>query len=135
MRNPLALKSNLLNELMTPWGDFDKLFDGFLAPTVTKAQSFTNVEETQNHYLLSIDMPGVNKEDIKIELKDGSLLVQGERKYKKNNSEESYYYQNSFFLGNERFDAKDIEAKFENGVLNLTVAKSEKSKPQLIAVK
>lgn len=138
MRNPLALRGSFLNELATPWfkelGDVDRIFEGFFSPVTSSSQRYSNVEETESHYLFNVDMPGVTKEDIKIEVKDGSLMVTGERKYKKANEEESFFYQNSFYLGS-RVDTKGIEAKLENGVLNISVPKSEESKPHLIAVK
>ena len=68
------------------FNDWDNLFsDSFFAPQVAHADKFfepaADVEETETHFLLSVDLPGISQEDIKIEVKDDFLSVWGERKF------------------------------------------------------
>jgi HSP20 family protein len=100
-----------------------------------------NIDETNSHYLFSFDVPGVKKEDIKVELRGQTLIVSGERKeeYERKGATqyqtESIYgsFQRSFDLASE-VRADQIEAEFENGVLRLAVPKKEASKAQAIKI-
>jgi len=94
-----------------------------------------NEKEDDKAYYLEIDLPGVGKEDIDIEVKDNFLIVSGERKFKKEESDTGYKRIESFFGKFEkRFklppdaDAEKIEAKAENGVLTIIIPKKKKPK-------
>jgi len=104
-------------------------------------QPHFDVEETDQAYLLCIDLPGVKKEDVKVDLVENLLTITGERKYEQ---EEKYgssrrfershgQFQRSFTLPNS-VDAKKVEASLEDGVLRVALPKSEQSKPRSIQV-
>ncbi len=119
---------------------FDDLFDGFTKSNFggfanqTVAMK-TDVKELDNSYELDIDLPGVKKEDVKAELKDGYLTVsashgtQNDEKDEKGKyiRRERYYgsASRSFYVG-EQVKQEDIKAKFENGILKMTIPKVEK---------
>ncbi len=94
-----------------------------------------DIMEKENAYLLAVDIPGVHKKDIEISYNDGTLSIKGERESKSAMKEEDtkvhrverYYgaYFRSFKLP-EAIDEQEIEAKYENGVLTITVPKAEK---------
>lgn len=124
----------------------DDLFnDMFSIPTFDWEKSekpvtaSTDVQEFDDSYELSMELPGFNKEDIQAELKDGYMTITATHSDKKDEDEkdgkyirrERYFgqYQRSFYVGDE-ITEEDIKAKFENGVLNLTVPKKE-AKPQV----
>src|ERR1700712_3151968 len=74
-----ALSPDLVGEL---FGDFDRIVESFLRPTYASTVGFQptcDVSETKDHYLVSFDMPGVKKEDIKIEVQANQLVISGER--------------------------------------------------------
>ena len=81
----------------------------------------TDIRDNDGHYELDVDMPGFSKEDIKVELKDGYLTENG--KYIRR---ERYMgsCSRSFQVG-DSVKQEDIKAKFENGILKLTVPKEE----------
>lgn len=114
--------------------DFDRFFDSFLAQNgdSTGFRAACDIDETEKHYLVSFDLPGVKKEDIHIEVKDNHLIVTGERRKEINDAkaqkfERSYgKFQRAFSLP-EKVDAKGVEAHFEDGVLQLAVPKSTES--------
>ena len=125
---------------------FDDFFDGFTKPmkhlgTMTNQTTVmkTDVKEHDKAYELDIDLPGVKKEDVKAELKDGYLVVSathGSSKDEKNQEgkyirRERYYgtASRSFYVG-EQVKQEDIKAKFENGILKLVIPKVEK-KPEI----
>jgi len=101
-----------------------------------------DVEETDSQFLMSFDLPGVKKEDIKIEQKDNQLTVSGERREehtkdaKGRKSQERYYgtFFRSFTLPNNA-NMEKVEARFENGVLQLSVPKTAVTKGKQIPVK
>jgi HSP20 family molecular chaperone IbpA len=121
---------------------FDDFFDGFTRPThsVTRYSSpttsvmKTDIKETDDGFELDIDLPGYKKEDVKAQLKDGYMTISAETS--QNNDEkddngkyirrERYYgtCSRSFYVG-ENITEEDIKAKFENGILRISVPKKE----------
>ncbi|WP_281951578.1 Hsp20/alpha crystallin family protein [Nitrosophilus kaiyonis] len=102
-----------------------------------------NEKEDEKAYYVEVDLPGVKKEDIKVEVKDNVLSISGERKFKKEEKDKGYIRTESFFGKFERrftlpndADAEKIEAKVEDGVLHLTIPKvEEKENVKKIEVK
>ena len=91
-----------------------------------------NEKEDEKAYYIEVDLPGVKKEDINIEVKDNVLVISGERKFKKEEEDKGYKRVESFFGKFERrftlpadADVEKIEAKVEDGVLRLTIPKVE----------
>ena len=92
----------------------------------------TDVKDTDHGYEVTMNMPGVKKEDVKAELKDGYLTVSAvsNKQTDEKNSEGKYLRRErysgscsrSFYVG-EEIKQEDISAKFENGVLTMTVPK------------
>lgn len=97
----------------------------------------TDVKDAGDHYELEMEMPGVEKENIKAELKDGYLTVSAETNTKKDEKAEDGKYirrerysgscSRSFYVG-DGVKQEDIKAKFEDGTLKLFVPK-EAAKP------
>lgn len=118
---------------------FDNFFDDAFQPADFSRNNLmkTDIRETDDSYELEMDVPGVNKEDIKAELKDGYLTVSATAN--KNNDEkddkgnyirrERYAgsFSRSFYVG-ENITENDIKAKFENGTLKLSIPKKEEKK-------
>ena len=118
--------------MMSP---FDTFFD---TPTNGKSASSlmkTDVRETETAYELAIDLPGVKKEDVTAELKNGYLKVTATTKRETEDKDEKGTYlrkerfegrcTRSFYVGNQVTE-EDIVAKFDNGVLDITVPKQTK---------
>ncbi|GAB6033922.1 Hsp20/alpha crystallin family protein [Galenea microaerophila] len=97
---------------------------------VTSFVPAVNTREDDKNYYIEIDLPGVKKEDINVELNDNKLTVSGERKHKEEVKKEDYYlvestfgkFQRTFTLP-ENVDAEHIEAKEENGVVEIVIPK------------
>ncbi|MGI6105436.1 MAG: Hsp20/alpha crystallin family protein [Raoultibacter sp.] len=94
----------------------------------------TDIKEVGGAYKIAIDLPGCKKEDIDIELKDGYLAVSASKETESEDKDEAGTFirkerfsgksSRSFYVGEEVLDS-DIKAKFEDGVLNITVPKKE----------
>ncbi|MBQ4370706.1 MAG: Hsp20/alpha crystallin family protein [Oscillospiraceae bacterium] len=97
----------------------------------------TDVHESEDHYEVDIDMPGFKKDEITLDLENGYLTVKGAKGLDKEETnkkgkvirKERYAgtLQRSFYVG-EELTAEDITAKFENGVLSLSIPKKETKK-------
>ena len=113
----------------------DDFFDDFL-PYRRENNMKCDIYEKDNKYYIDMDIPGFNKEDIDISLKNGYLTIKAERK--KNVEEEnddktfirrerSYAKtERSFNLGN--VDEDNIDASFKDGVLSIVIPKAEEEK-------
>lgn len=115
---------------------FDNFFNDFFTTPPSNEKSFVpqvDIAETDKAFEIAFVVPGVNKGDFNIDLQDGKLTVSGERKLKEEKSEknfrsvESYHgsFSRSFYLPDSVVEDK-VSAKYENGILNITVPKDEK---------
>jgi HSP20 family protein len=101
-----------------------------------------DVEESDQGYLMSFDLPGVKKEDVKIELQENQVTVSGERKQEKKVeskgrvSQERYYgsFCRSFTLPSSVEPSK-VEASYDNGVLHIAIPKIHVSASKQIPIK
>jgi len=92
-----------------------------------------DVIENENSYEVHLAVPGVSKEDFKIELNDNHLTISGERKFTDEKKEKNYHsvetqfgsFSRSFALP-ENVDGTKISAKYNNGILELVIPKDEK---------
>lgn len=118
--------------------DFDRLVDSFLRPNSVSSLNFQTsgyVNETDDHYMVSFDMPGVKKDDIKIETRGNQLMITGERRSEpKNNSGRSYGKFERIFTMPNTVDNDKIEAHYEDGVLSIALPKVEVAKPKTIQI-
>ncbi|HRO66411.1 MAG TPA: Hsp20/alpha crystallin family protein [Pseudobdellovibrionaceae bacterium] len=126
--------------LRNPFSLFEDLRPAVMADTRWMQPNF-DVEETDQAYLLSVDMPGVKKEDVKVDLTENILTVSGERKYEHESKgkgarryERAYgQFQRSFTLPTS-IDVDKVEANLEDGVLRVALPKSEQAKPRSIQI-
>ncbi len=101
-----------------------------------------DIVEANGGFELNADLPGMKKEDIKIEIQDNMLTLRGERKIEEEKKEENYrlaercygQFIRTFTLP-ENVNRNGIEAEFKDGVLKLAIPKVEKAKPKEIEVK
>jgi HSP20 family protein len=101
-----------------------------------------DVSETDNEYTIKAEIPEVKKEDVKVTMQDGMLTIQGERKQEKEEKGKRYHrversygsFLRSFELP-ANVDEARAKADFKDGVLSLTLPKTEKAKPKAIEVK
>lgn len=112
---------------------FDDMFrDPFFTNSSTTKLMKTDIQEKDNNYILDMDLPGYEKEDVKAQLKDGYLTItaqkntSNEEKDKKGNYIRKERYcgkcSRSFYVG-DTVKEEDIKASFKNGILQLTFPK------------
>ena len=101
-----------------------------------------DIFERKDAYVVTVEVPGVNADDLDITLEDGLLTIQGERQFTSESSEQQYHrverrygsFRRSITLPSQ-VQADAIEASFENGVLEVVVPKAEEAKPKKITVR
>jgi HSP20 family protein len=123
--------------------DLDRFFQDFWSPT--GSGSFVpaaDVVENEAHYLLHLDLPGLRREDIKVNVENGYLEISGSRNQADNDEKDTVVRRERFrgeftrrFRLGDRVVAGGIEAKYEDGVLEVKVPKVEEARPQQIEVK
>jgi HSP20 family protein len=153
MRHPISIWSGSrwpsLSDFGHAYRDLDKLVEGFWGQTSANGKEFLSgfspscdVEETENSYLVSFDIPGIDKDKLNIELSNNVLTVTGEREQAEKNEKKGCYHYERFYgkfsrslnLPESVNDSK-VEASYKDGVLNIEIPKSESSKPKQIKVK
>ncbi|MCD6654501.1 MAG: Hsp20/alpha crystallin family protein [Sulfurovum sp.] len=119
----------------------ERLMSAFNMPAQSKGElanisGFTpavNTREGEFAYHIEVDLPGVNKKDIHVDLKDDVLTISGERKIKNEVKKKDYYkmessygkFQRSFTLP-ENADSENIKANCEDGMLEVVIPKMKK---------
>ena len=119
--------------------EFNLLGEMFADPFFTEHESKimkTDIKEKTDKYLIGIELPGYQKENIKIDVEDGYLTVHAEINSDNEEKEEGKFVRReryvgscsrSFYVGNE-VKSEDIKASFKNGILKIEVPKKEYKK-------
>ena len=129
--------------LMDVFDDFDRAFfrgmnrpEHMLYGNNASHMMKTDVKETDEGYEVDVDLPGFKKDEIKLELNNGYLTISTEKSLEKKDEKKgkvlrqerySGTMQRSFYVGDSMTE-EDIKAKYENGVLSLTLPKKEAKK-------
>jgi len=99
------------------------------------------IEEDDGHFLITAEMAGIPKDQIKIELRDNQLLISGERHQGTKRKEGGYRYSERRFGKFQRafslptgIDADHVEANYEDGILRLFIPKTDSAKPRQIKI-
>lgn len=101
-----------------------------------------DISEDDDNFYLVIDLPGISKDDVKINFNDGELVISGERKNefkeeskKFHRMERSFGKYNRAFRLPEQIIVEKIKADFESGQLKITIPKAEEAKPKEVEIK
>ena len=148
MMTPSIFGENLFDDFFDGFFNFPEIDDrdmqkvqrklyGRHAPNMMK----TDVKEHDDHYELDVDLPGFKKDELSLELKDGYLVINASKGFDKEEKEEKSgrfvrreryagSMSRTFYVG-EDIKQEDIHAKYEYGVLKLSVPKPQERKPQV----
>ena len=131
MKNYLQKRSSYARD------PFFEAFDDFFRPVFydnSEASMRTDIKETDGGYQLDVEMPGFDKKDIKISLENGYHTVSAEKSTREEEGKEksekylrkecSVSCSRSYYVG-EDIERENVKAKYDNGMLTLTVPKSQ----------
>ncbi|MCD6162388.1 MAG: Hsp20/alpha crystallin family protein [candidate division Zixibacteria bacterium] len=129
---------NLRNEI-------DRMFRSFYEDSESSDSHWmpsVDIIDEKDKLLLTAEIPGVEKKDVKINLQNNVLSIEGEKKQEHEEKDDDYYRSERFygkfcrsFTLSSDVDSDNIQADFDNGVLTVTMPKSEKVKPRQIEIK
>jgi HSP20 family protein len=136
-------------ELDSLQGEMNRLFSTFFdAPKGGNGNGGTrrwippmDLVETQDHFVLKADLPGMGEQDVNIELENSVLTIAGERKAEHEEQHEGYYrleratgtFSRALTLP-EGIDPDAVTAAFDNGVLTVRIPKPEQAKPRRVKI-
>jgi HSP20 family protein len=131
--------SNLLD--WSPFRRSDLVADGDKI-TVPEWAPLVDIAEDEKEYLIKVELPEVQKDDVNVTVEGGTLTITGERKAEKEEKGrkfhrvERYYgrFERNFSIPDDA-EAGNVKAEFKDGVLRVHLAKSEKAQPKHIEVK
>lgn len=135
-----SLASDLWNEI---GGELEQWMKQPVGYSETRFDPATEFMEADDHYMMSVDLPGMKKDDIKIEVNDQVLTLSGERKremesdkkYRFQRYEKAYgFFKHSFTIPTS-IQIDQIEARYENGVLELYLPKKVTAQPRKVEIR
>jgi len=120
----------------------DEFFNDALSTRQSSFAPSIDISETEKQYIIDVEIPGIDKKDIELNVDNNTLTISGERKFEKEEDGkqfhrvESHYgtFSRTFTLP-DNANTESINATYNNGILNITVDKSEKSLKKQIKIK
>ena len=123
--------------------EIDRFFESPLART-SEFLGWTpafDVYEEKDNYVVKAELPGMKREDINVSIQGSDLVISGERKHETTTEQAEVYRSERYFGKFQRavslpttVSAKDVRAEYKDGVLTVTLPKSEEAKPKQIEV-
>lgn len=137
---PLAEVDSLRHEM-------NRLFDSFFKSDIESGEELStwypmvDVKETKDDFVVSVEIPGISKDDVKINVSENTLTIKGEKKQEKKEADHNFHrierrygsFQRSFTLPTQIEDGK-VKASYKDGVLTITLPKKEEVKPKEIPI-
>jgi HSP20 family protein len=129
--------------------EMNRMFDGFFNRGLQDGDSAltawtpaVDIAERDDEYLVKVELPGVNKDDVKITLESNILTIRGEKKQEKETKKENYHRVERSYGSFERsltlpttVKSDKIDANYKDGVLMVSLPKAEEAKTKQIEVK
>src|SRR3954466_7305718 len=139
---PLREFSTLQNEMNRLFNTvFDAPAQGNNGGTLRRWMPAMDLVETESHFVLRADLPGLSESDVNIEVEDRVLTISGERKSEHETTKEGYHrverafgtFSRSLTLP-EGINPEAVEANFDRGVLEVRIPKPEERKPRKVSI-
>lgn len=124
---------------------FDSFFTEFGLPALSSREEIwapaIDVSETEKEYTVKAELPGINKKNIDISLTDGVLTIKGEKKHEKKEEKENYHFLETRYGSFSRSlrlpedaSTEKVDATYTDGILTVSIPKTEVPKPKKIKV-
>lgn len=129
-----------MSQVFDPGWAVTRLGGGPMAAAAGPWQPAVDVEETDDAFVYELDVPGVDRDDLTVEVRDNDLVISGKYQdkersgvmHRRSRRTGSFSYRSTLPSG---VDQDSMKAELDNGVLSVTVRKAEKSQPRRIEVK
>jgi HSP20 family protein len=147
--NPARELGSFPSDVLNMQREINRMFDSFFRSEIPEGTPLAasvwtpavDIAEDDNGYVVKVELPGVNREQVKITMQDNVLSIRGEKKAEKESRGSSYHrversygaFERCFSLpSNVKSDT--IDATFKDGILTVSLPKAEESKPKQIEV-
>ena len=140
---PFREMEDFQNRLSTLFGRPLRRPDGHGREDITLADwmPLADITEDEKEYLIKAELPELRKEEVKVTVENGVLIISGERKFEQEEKKKKYHrvergygtFVRSFTLPDDA-DANRVKAEFKHGLLTVHLPKSERAKPKQIEV-
>jgi len=138
---PFREMEEFQNRLSTLFGRPLRRTNGREEITLPEWTPLADITEDEKEYLIKAELPEMKKEEVKVTVENGVLIISGERKFEKEEKRRKYHrvergygtFMRSFTLPDDA-DANKIKAEFKNGLLTVHLPKTEHAKPKQIEV-
>ncbi len=137
-------EKSVFHDLMNMQSEMNRLFTNFWndEPSITNWSPSVDIAEGKDEFTVKVELPGIDKKDVKVTVQDNVLMIQGEKKQESETKEKNYHrversfgsFARSFRLPS-LVKADKIEAQYKDGILSITLPKSEEAKAKEIEVK
>jgi HSP20 family protein len=132
---------NEMNRLFNTFFDTPTTGSGGNGNTLRRWIPAMDLVESDEHFVLKADLPGLTEADVNVEVEDNVLTISGDRKAEHEDKREGYVrverafgaFRRSLTLP-EGIDPEAVQASFENGVLEVRIPKPEERKPRKVAI-
>ena len=130
--------------------EMDRLFDDFFGLQPARRENgaaaalwspSVDVSETPDNFTVRAELPGMQREDIDLEVENNVLVIRGERKFEKQSDGENFHFTErsygSFFRSftlPKNVDSEAIKAEYKDGILTVTLPKREEVKPKKVEI-
>ena len=135
-------------DMMNIQDEVNRLFDDFLGRPLLRTEwseevwsPSVDISETEDNVIIKAEMPGLNKDEVKISLQDNTLTLMGEKKLEKVEKDANYHrVERSYGVFNRSFTlptsvkSDKIKATYKDGILSITLPKTEEVKPKEIPI-
>ena len=146
--NPARELATWPSDLFGIQREMNRMFDGFFRGTGDEDYTLSSwtpavdIAEHDDEYLVKVELPGVNKDEVKLTLENNILTIRGEKKQEKETKKENYHrversygsFQRSFTLP-AAVKADKIDASYKDGILTVSLPKAEEAISKQIEVK
>lgn len=140
--NPFSELERVQREMNRLFADTADRFTGSEAPSLARWTPAVDIFEEDDRIVLTAELPGLRREDVRVDVEDRTMTISGERKLENDTRQENYsriervygQFSRSFTLP-QTVDAEKISAEMHEGVLRVIMLKREESKPRQIEVK
>lgn len=148
--NPARDLQTFPSDVMNMQREINRMFDSFFRGGLADDDAFVasdwipavDIAEHENEYLVKLELPGVNKDDVKITMQNNILSVRGEKKKEKDSKGSDYHrversygaFQRTFTLPS-TVKADKIDASYSDGILTIVLPKAEEARTKQIEVK
>jgi HSP20 family protein len=119
---------------------FDRLLDNLDSPETMRFTPVTDVHDGENGIVIEAELPGVKKDEIKVEVENSVLTISAKKQSTQEKKERFYIneramgeYKRAFKL-HENLDGENVQASYSDGVLRLEIARKESTLPRQITI-